>query len=93
MKLVTNLSPGAYNAVKFVVLYILVDNLLVWTRGKLKRAVYVADLIRGIPVPIELITDNNGRNTIVDVCCMLKDMFASCISGRGTVAGASFLSS
>ncbi len=43
MKHITYLSPGAYNAVKFVILYILVDNLLVWARAKLKRAVCVAD--------------------------------------------------
>ncbi len=55
MKLITYLSPGAYNAVKFVILYILVDNLLVWARAKLKRAVCVADLMHGVSVPIDSI--------------------------------------
>ncbi len=65
MRLITNLSPGIFNAVKFGILYILVDNFLVWSRAKLKRAVYVEDLIHAVPVPIASITDSNGRNTML----------------------------
>ncbi len=86
MELITHLSPGVYNGVKFVILYILVDNLLVWARAKLKRAVYVADLIHGVPVPIESITDNNGRNTVVDVFYILEDTVAGLVSGCSTEA-------
>ncbi len=88
MRLVTHLSPGVFNAVKFVILYILVDNILVWSRAKLKRAVYAADLIHGVPVPIASITDNNGRNTIVDIYYTFKDAFAIWMSGCATDVGA-----
>ncbi len=67
MRLITHLSPGFYNAVKFVVFHILVDNILVWSRAKLKRAVFTADLNRGISAPIQSMADNNGRNTIFDI--------------------------
>ncbi len=67
-------------------MYILVDNILVWARAKLKRAVYFGDLIRGVPVPIESITDNNGRNTIVDICYILKDTLAGLMSGCSSEA-------
>ncbi len=64
-----------------------VDNLLVWSRAKLKRAVYVADLIQGVPVPISSITDNNGGNTDVDICYAMKEIFEKVLSGFTTEAG------
>ncbi len=65
MRLITHLSPGLKNAVKFVVFHILVDNILVWSRAKWKRAAFSADLNRGISAPMQSMADNNGRNTIL----------------------------
>ncbi len=88
MRLITHLSAGVFNAVKFVVLYVLVDNLLVWSRVKLKRAVYVADLIHGVPVRIVSITDNNGRNNVVDIYYSLKAILVRWMPVSTSEAGA-----
>lgn len=75
MNFVTPLSPGIFNAIKFIAEYLWFDHFIHWFRSKLKRAAYVRKIIDGNPIPIQDVVDHSFEEASRSILALFQAPF------------------